>query len=94
MIMIENAPVLTIEGFGFCGYDYRVDFKDEETFGYLSRDGQDNWIFSFGSNPSEADNSDPVSYDGYVLNEIKDELEFELTNFYIRFGINDCKYVL
>ena len=36
--MIKNAPALEIEDFGFCGYDYRVDIKDDKTFGYLSRD--------------------------------------------------------
>lgn len=92
--MVKNAPVLKIEYFGTCGYDYRVDIKGDKTFGYLSCDSQDNWTFYFGSTPSEAATSDPVSYEGYALNELKDELEFELTNFYIRFGINDCKYEL
>lgn len=92
--MIKNAPVLEIEDFGFCGYDYRVDIKEDKTFGYLSRESQDNWTFSFGDTPSEAASSDPVSYEGYTLNKLKEELKFELTNFYIRFGINDCKYEL
>jgi len=92
MIMIKNAPVLKIEDFRFCGYDYRVDIQDDKTFGYLSRERQDTWTFSFGTMPSEAAASDPVWYGGYTLNELKDELEFELTNFYIRYGINDCKY--
>ena len=92
--MIKNAPVLEIEDFGFCGYDYRVDLQDGKTFGYLCHDGQDNWLFSFGDTPNEADVSDQVSYEDYTLNELKNELEFELTNFYIRFGINNCKYEL
>jgi hypothetical protein len=94
MIMIKNAPVLEIEDFGFCEYDYRVDIKDDKTFGYLIRESQDSWTFYFGSTPSKAATSDPVWYEGYTLNELKKELEFELTNFYIRFGINDCKYEL
>lgn len=92
--MIKNAPVLEIEDFGSCGYDYRVNIKGDKTFGYLSRESQNDWTFSFGSTPSDADTSDPVSYEGYTLNKLKKELEFELTNFYIRFGINDCKYEL
>lgn len=94
MIMIKNAPVLEIEDFGFCGYEYRIDIKGGETFGYLSHESQDNWTFSFGDTPSEADTSDLVLYEGYTLSELKEELEFELTNFYIRYGINDCKYEL
>lgn len=90
--MIKNAPVLEIEDFGSCGYDYRVDIQGDNTFGYLSRGSQDNWTFSFGDTPSEAAASDPVSYDGYTLNELKDELEFELTNFYIGNGIDGCEY--
>jgi len=96
--MIKNAPVLTIEDFESCGYDYRVDMQGGKTFGYLScapqDNNQDNWIFSFGDTPSEAAISDSVWYEGYTLNELKDELEFELTNFYISFGIQDCKYEL
>ena len=92
--MIKNAPVLEIEDFGSCGYDYRVDIHGDNTFGYLSRESQDNWKFSFGNTPSEAAISDPVSYDGYTLNELKDELEFELTNFYIGNGIDGCEYEL
>lgn len=94
MIMIKNAPVLKIEDFGSCGYDYRVDIHGDKTFGYLIRDGKDNFVFGFGNTPSKAAVSDPVWYEGYTLNELKEELEFELTNFYIRFGINDCKYEL
>ena len=94
MIMIKNAPVLEIKDFESCGYDYRVDIKDGKTFGYLSHGSQDNWIFSFGDTPSEAAISDSVWYEDYTLNELKEELEFELTNFYIRFGINDCNYEL
>ena len=92
--MIKNAPVLEIEDFRFCGYDYRVDIKGDKTFGYLSRESQYNWTFSYGDTPSEASTSDPVSYDGYTLDEIKEELEFELTNFYIGNGINGCEYEL
>jgi len=92
--MIKNAPELEVEEFGFCGYDYRVDIKGDKTFGYLSLERQNNWTFNYGSTPSEAAASDPVSYEGYTLNELKDELEFELTNFYIGFGINDCEYEL
>ena len=92
--MIKNAPVLKIENFRSYGYDYRVDIQGDKTFGYLSRERQDAWTFSFGTMPSEADDSYPVWYEGYTLNELKEELEFELTNFYIRFGINDCKYEL
>ena len=92
--MIKNAPVLEIEDFGFCGYDYRVEIKDGKTFGYLSRESQDNWEFSYGETPSEAATSDEVLYEGYTLDEIKEELEFELTNFYIGNGIDDCEYEL
>lgn len=94
MIMIKNAPVLTIEDFESCGYDYRVDIQGDKTFGYLSRERQHIWTFSFGSTPSEAAISNPVWYENYTLNELKEELEFELTNFYIRFGLHDCKYEL
>lgn len=90
--MIKNKPVLEIEDFGFCGYEYRVDIKGDKTFGYLNRESQDNWTFSYGDTPSEASDSDPVSYEGYTLNELNDELEFELTNFYIGNGINGCEY--
>ena len=90
--MIKNAPVLKIEDFRSCGYDYRVDIQGDKTFGYLSHERQDVWAFSFGDTPSKAIASDPVWYEGYTLNELKNELEFELTNFYIRYGINDCKY--
>ena len=90
--MIKNAPVLEIENFGSCGYNYRVDIKGDKTFGYLNRESQDNWTFSYGDTPSEAATSDLVSYDGYTLNELKEELEFELTNFYIGYGISDCEY--
>lgn len=89
--MIKNAPVLEIEYFGYFGYDYQVYIQGEKTFGFLSRDDQDNWTFNFGDTPSEANSNDSVSYEGYTLNELKKELEFELTNFYIRFGIHDCK---
>lgn len=92
--MIKNAPVLKIEDFGSCGYDYRVDIQVDNTFGYLSRESQDNWNFSYGSTPSEAAISDKVSYEGYTLNELKEELEFELTNFYIGNRINHCEYEL
>ena len=96
--MIKNAPVLKIEDFVFCGYDYRVKNQDGTTFGYLSRDPQNNnqdmWMFCHGSNTEEADASDPVWYEDYTLSDLKDELEFELTNFYIRFGLHDCKYEL
>lgn len=92
--MIKNAPVLEIEDFGSCGYDYRVDIKGDKTFGYLSRESQDNWKFSYGETPSEAATSDEVLYEGYTLDELKEELEFELTNFYIRYGINNCEYEL
>ena len=92
--MIKNAPVLKIEDFGFCGYDYRVKIKDGKTFGYLSRGPQGNWIFSYGETPSEAAISDSVWYEGYTLDELKDELEFELTNFYIGNGIDGCEYEL
>lgn len=94
MIMIKNAPVLTIESFEYCGYDYRVDIQGDKTFGYLSHERQGVWTFNFGDTPSGAATSDPVSYEGYTLNGIKEELEFELTNFYISFGIHDCKYEL
>lgn len=94
MIMIKNAPVLEIEYFGYFGYDYQVYIKGDKTFGFLSSDDQDNWTFNFGSALSEAATSDPVWYEGYTLSELKKELEFELTNFYIRFGINGCKYEL
>lgn len=94
MIMIKNAPVLKIESFGFCGYEYRIDIKGGETFGYLIHESQDNWTFCYGSNTEEVAVSDPVWYEGYTLNELKDEIEFELTNFYIRFWISDCKYEL
>ena len=90
--MIKNAPALEIEDFGFCGYGYRVNIKGNKTFGYLSVERQDNWTFSYGETPSEASTSDPVSYEGYTLDEIKEELEFELTNFYIGFGANGCEY--
>lgn len=90
----KNAPVLEIEDFGSCGHDYRVDIQGDKTFGYLNRESQDNWNFSFGDKPSEANSNDSVSYEGYTLNELKEELEFELTNFYIGFGIDDCKYEL
>uniref|UniRef100_UPI002FD8BC17 hypothetical protein n=1 Tax=Lactobacillus acetotolerans TaxID=1600 RepID=UPI002FD8BC17 len=60
--MIKNAPVLEIEEFGFCGYDYRVDIKGDKTFGYLKRESQDNWEFSYGGTPSEAATSDEVMY--------------------------------
>ena len=90
--MIKNAPVLEVEEFEFCGYDYRVDIKGDKTFGYLSRGTQDNWIFSCGETPSEAAISDSVWYEGYTLDGIKEELELELTNFYIGYGINDCEY--
>jgi len=83
--------MIKIEEFGFCGYDYRVD-KGDKTFGYLNRESQDNWTFSYGDNPSEASTSDSAMYEGYTLNELKEELEFELTNFYIGYGINDCEY--
>lgn len=79
----ENAPVLEIEDFGFCGYDYRVDIQDGKTFGYLKWDNQENWTFSSGDTPSEADTSDPVSYESYTLNELKEELESELRISYI-----------
>lgn len=92
--MIKNAPVLEIEEFGFCGYDYRVDIKGDKTFGYLNRESQDNWTFSYGETPSEASTSDSVMYEGYTLDELKEELEFELTNFYIGYGINGCEYEL
>lgn len=92
--MIKNAPVLEIEDFGSCGYDYRVDIQGDNTFGYLRRESQDNWTFIFGNTPSEAATNDPVSYDGYTLDELKEELEFELTNFYIGYGINNCEYEL
>lgn len=96
--MIKNAPVLEIEDFGFCGYEYRVNIKGDKTFGYLSRDPQDNnqdmWMFCHGSNTEEAAASDPVWYEDYTLSNLKEELEFELTNFYIRFGLHDCKYEL
>ena len=92
--MIKNAPTLEIENFGSCGYDYRVDIKGDKTFGYLNRESQDNWTFSYGDNPSEASTSDSVMYEGYTLNELKEELEFELTNFYIGNGINGCEYEL
>lgn len=92
--MVKNAPVLEIEDFGFYGYDYRINIQGDKTFGYLSRDDQDNWTFNFGSTPSEATINDPVLYKNCTLNEVKEELEFGLTNFYIRFGINDCKYEL
>ena len=92
--MIKNAPVLEIQDFGSCGYDCRVDIQGDNTFGYLSRESQDNWMFSFGNTPREAATSDPVSYDGYTLKELKDELEFELTNFYIGNGIDGCEYEL
>ena len=96
--MIKNAPVLEIQDFGSCGYEYRVDVKGGETFGYLSRDSQDNnqdmWMFRYGITTEEADASDPVWYEDYTLSDLKDELEFELTNFYIRFGLHDCKYEL
>jgi len=89
--MIKNASVLEVEEFGFCGYDYRVDIKGDKTFGYLSRGNQGNWMFSYGETPSEAAISDSVWYEGYTLDELKEELEFELTNFYIGYGINDCE---
>ena len=92
--MIKNAPTLEVEEFGFEGYDYRVDIKGDKTFGYLNRESQDNWTFSYGDTPSEASTSDPVSYDSYTLNDLKEELEFELTNFYIGNRINDCEYEL
>jgi len=92
--MIKNAPVLEVEEFGFCGYDYRVDIKGDKTFGYMSRGNQGNWTFSYGETPSEAATSDEVMYEGYTLDGIKEELEFELTNFYIGYGINDCEYEL
>ena len=96
--MIKNAPVLEIEEFGFCGYDYRVDIKGDKTFGYLSRDPQDTnqdmWMFCYGSTTEEAAISDSVWYEGYTLDELKEELEFELTNFYIGLGINCCEYEL
>lgn len=96
--MVKNAPVLEIEDFGYCGYDYRVKNQDGKTFGYLSRDpqgnNQDMWMFCYGITTEEAAISDPVWYEDYTLNDLKEELEFELTNFYIRFGINDCKYEL
>ena len=92
--MIKNAPALEIEDFGSCGYDYRVDIKGDKTFGYLSLERQNNWTFSFGDTPSEASTSDEVLYEGYTLDEIKEELEFELTNFYIGLGINGCEYEL
>lgn len=92
--MVKNAPILEIEDFGFFGYDYRVDIQGGKTFGYLIRDGKENLVFGFGNTPSEAAISEPVWYEGYTLNELKEELEFELTNFYIRFEINDCKYEL
>ncbi len=91
---VKNAPVLKIEDFRFCGYDYRVDIKGDNTFGYLSLGSKDNWIFSFGNTPSKAAISNPVWYEGYTLNELKDELKFELANFYIRFGLHNCKYEL
>lgn len=92
--MIKNAPVLEIEDFGLYGYDYRVDIQGDKTFGYLSHERQGVWTFNFGDTPSAAAASDLVWYEGYTLNELKKELEFELTNFYIRFGINGCKYEL
>lgn len=96
--MIKNAPVLEIEDFKSCGYDYRVKNQDGTTFGYLSRDPQNNnqdmWMFCYGSTTEKASIGDPVWYEDYTLSELKEELEFELTNFYIRFGINNCKYEL
>lgn len=92
--MIKNTPVLEVEDLESCGYDYRVDINGDKTFGYLSRESQDNWTFSYGSTPSEATISDKVSYEGYTLNELKEELEFELTNFYIGNRINHCEYEL
>lgn len=92
--MIKNAPVLTIEDFGYCGYDYRVNIYGEKTFGYLSHEREDVWAFSFGSTVEEAAINESVWYEDYTLNDLKEELEFEITNFYIRFGINDCKYEL
>lgn len=74
--MIKNAPVLEIKDFGSCGYDYRVDIKGGDTFGYLNSEGQGNWIFS------ETATNDSVSYEDYTLSELKEELEFELANFY------------
>ena len=94
MIMVKNAPVLTIEDFESCGYDYRVDIQKGKTFGYLSHERKDVWAFSFGSTIEEAATNDVVWYEGYTLKELKEELEFELTNFYIRFGIDGCKYEL
>ena len=92
--MIKNAPALEVEDFEFEGYDYRVDIKGDKTFGYLNRESQDDWTFSYGDTPSEASTSDPVSYEGYTLDELNEELEFELTNFYIGLGINGCEYEL
>ena len=92
--MIKNAPVLKIEDFGFCGYDYRVDIKGMKTFGYLNHYSKSGWTLYFGSAPSKAAISYPVNYEGYTLSELKEELKFEITNFYIRFWINDCKYEL
>ena len=92
--MVKNAPVLKIEDFWTYGYDYRIDVKGDKTFGYLSRESQDSWKFYFGDTPRKATTNDPVYYEGYTLSELKGELEFEITNFYIRFGINDCKYEL
>nr|DAF07547.1 MAG TPA: hypothetical protein [Caudoviricetes sp.] len=92
--MVKNAPVLEIEDFGSCGYDYRVDIQGEKTFGYLNHFSKSGWTLYFGSTPNEAAISDPVNYGGYTLSELKEELEFDLTNFYIRFGIHDCRYEL
>lgn len=72
--MEKNAPLLTIKEFDSCGYDYRAVQPDGKTFGYFNRDSRGKWTFYLGGTPSEAATSDTISFEGYTLNELKDEL--------------------
>jgi len=84
--------MLTVEEYGFNGYDYCVKMQDGTTVGYLSHDSQNMWMFSYGSTVEEATMSEPAWYEDYTLNGLMDELKGDLASFYVRYGLPNCRY--
>ena len=77
--MKENTSVITMKEIDLSdyGYDYRFDFKNGTTLGYLKRDHFGGYEFHFGDTPSNANaNSDEIFY-GDTPSSIKDALESE-----------------
>jgi len=75
--MTKKTITLKLKEFYSCGYTYRIDLENGDTLGYLSLDEQGSWMYTEGSTPFDANNSDPVSFECYTLDELVKELEDE-----------------